>query len=121
MLSPAIGLTSHSSAAPTPHPRTTTDAAQQFEALLIEQMLKSARAGGGGEWFGEDTTGSALSELAEQQFAQVLASGGGIGLARLVATGLKQEAPAKGLIREDRTAEAVKPDSASQRTVGEIR
>jgi Rod binding domain-containing protein len=68
------------------------DAAKQFEALLIEQMLQSARAGGSGGWMNEseDESGSALSELAEQQFAQALAANGGIGLAKLVANSLSR-------------------------------
>lgn len=68
------------------------DAAKQFEALLIEEMLKSARAGGSGDWIGdsEDQSGSALSEMAEQQFAQLLAANGGVGLAKLVANGLSR-------------------------------
>jgi Rod binding domain-containing protein len=68
------------------------EAAKQFEALLIEEMLKSARAGGSGDWMGEsgDQSGSALSEMAEQQFAQLLAANGGVGLAKLVADGLSR-------------------------------
>ena len=68
------------------------DAAKQFEALLINEMLKSAHASGSGDWMGasEDQSGSALSEMAEQQFAQLLASNGGVGLAKLVANGLSR-------------------------------
>lgn len=68
------------------------EAAKQFEALLINEMLKSARAGGSGDWMGtsEDQSGSALSEMAEQQFAQLLASNGGVGLAKLVVNGLSR-------------------------------
>jgi Rod binding domain-containing protein len=61
-------------------------AAQDFEALLIEQILKSAHAG-------EDQSASALSEMAEQQFAQMLASSGGLGLATFVKTGLSTRQP----------------------------
>ena len=68
-----------------------SEAATQFEALLIEQMLKTSREAGGGGWMGEDDqSGTALSEMAEQQFAGMLAAGGGLGLAKLVTTGLKQ-------------------------------
>lgn len=68
------------------------EAAKQFEALLINEMLKSAHAGDSGEWMGasEDQSGSALSEMAEQQFAQLLASNGGVGLAKLVVNGLSR-------------------------------
>ena len=69
------------------------EAAQQFEALLIEQMMKSARESGTGDWAGgsEDQSGESMSEMAEQQFAQVLASNGGLGLAKLVADGLERK------------------------------
>lgn len=69
------------------------DAAMQFEALMIGQMLRSAREAGGSGWMGDGEAGSALSEMAEQQFASVLASGGGIGLAKLVNSGLENRTP----------------------------
>ena len=76
-------------------PQKVRDAAREFEALMIEQMLRSARAGGGGEWMGEDQTGSALPEMAEQQFARALAAGGGLGLAKLVVEGLERTPAAR--------------------------
>jgi flagellar protein FlgJ len=74
-------------------PEKIRDAARQFEALLLEQMLRSARETGSGDWTGsgEDQTGSSMSELAEQQFAQVLSANGGMGLARLVIDGLERK------------------------------
>jgi peptidoglycan hydrolase FlgJ len=77
------------------------DAAREFEAVLIEQMLRGARAAGSGEWMGEDQTGSALSEMAEQQFARALSAGGGLGLAKLVVAGLERQ-PGAGVTGEDR-------------------
>lgn len=75
-----------------PNPKRVQDAAQQFEAMLLQQMLKSARDSGSGDWDGssEDPTGSSMSEMAEQQFAQLLASKGGLGLAKLVVDGLER-------------------------------
>jgi len=61
--------------------------ATDFEALLIAQMLKSARESGGGvtgDADEEDETNSTVLELGEQQFAQVLASNGGLGIAKMV-------------------------------------
>jgi Rod binding domain-containing protein len=59
------------------------NAAQQFEALLIAQMLRSAREGNGaGE--ASDT----LTEFAEQKLAESLSVSGGLGLARLIEDGL---------------------------------
>lgn len=65
------------------------DAAQQFEALLIGQILRSAREGGSG-WLGsgEDPSGDCASDFAEQQFASTLAQQGGFGLASLIEGGL---------------------------------
>lgn len=74
------------------NPKRVREAAQQFEAMLLQQMLKSAREAGSGDWTGssEDQTGLSMSEMAEQQFAQVLASKGGLGLAKLVVDGLER-------------------------------
>jgi flagellar protein FlgJ len=66
------------------------DAAQQFEALLMGQILRSARQSSG--WLGTDADPSAecATDFAEQQFATVLSQQGGLGLADLIAKGLKQ-------------------------------
>jgi Rod binding domain-containing protein len=65
------------------------DAAQQFEALLMGQILRSARQGGTG-WLGngEDSSAECATDYAEQQFAAVLAQQGGLGLASLISKGL---------------------------------
>ena len=70
-------------------PRVAT-AAQQFEALLIGQMLKSMHESGDGGWTGtdDDDAGAPAMELADEQLAQSIASHGGLGLARLVVSGL---------------------------------
>jgi Rod binding domain-containing protein len=64
------------------------DAAQQFEALLMGQILRSARLGASGWLGGEDTSGECATDFAEQQFASVLAQQGGLGLASLISKGL---------------------------------
>jgi Rod binding domain-containing protein len=61
-------------------------AAKQFEALMIAQMLRTAR---------EDTedgssSSSTMLDVADQQFSQVLANNGGLGLASLIVKGLNQ-------------------------------
>ena len=65
------------------------DAAQQFEALLIGQMLRTERESGNG-WLGSggDPAGDCATDYAEQQFASLLAQQGGLGLANLIAAGL---------------------------------
>jgi Rod binding domain-containing protein len=66
------------------------DAAQQFEALLLSQILRSVRESGG--WLGSnDPTSDCAMEFAEQQFAALLAQQGGLGLATLIAQGLDRE------------------------------
>lgn len=75
------------------------DAAQQFEALMIGQLLKTAReaASGSGGWFGtgEDETGQIPMELAEQQLATTMAKQGGFGLTTTITRDLEQGAASK--------------------------
>jgi len=72
-------------------PAKARDAARQFEALLIGQILRSVRESGGDGWLGSggDSASDCATEMAEQQFAQVLANQGGLGLAALIESGLK--------------------------------
>ncbi|HLJ17796.1 MAG TPA: hypothetical protein VKV15_25085 [Bryobacteraceae bacterium] len=71
-------------------PEKIKQAASQFEALMIGQMLQSVREGGSGDFMGtdDDESGSSLLEMAEQQFAQAMAAHGGLGLAKMVSDGL---------------------------------
>jgi Rod binding domain-containing protein len=75
-----------------PKPGKIEDAAQQFESLLIAQMLQSGRESAPGSLGDEDTDSetSAMQDLAGQQFAQALAKQGGLGLSRLLIAGLHQ-------------------------------
>ena len=65
-------------------------AAQQFEALLIGQMMRSVRESGSG-WLGSggDSSGDCATEYAEQQFATVMSQQGGLGLTNLISRGLE--------------------------------
>lgn len=76
---------------PKDDPARIEDAARQFEALLIAQLLKAARADSEG-WLGagEDPASSSALALAEEQFAVALAAQGGLGLAGLIVSGLKK-------------------------------
>jgi flagellar protein FlgJ len=58
------------------------DAAQQFEALLIGQMLRETRDAADGD--DDDSAKTTMLDVADQQFAQLLAKNGGIGLAKLI-------------------------------------
>lgn len=74
----------------TDDPAKVKDAAQQFEALLIGQILKSVREGGSG-WLGSggDASNDVAMEYAEQHFATTIAKQGGLGLEALISQGLK--------------------------------
>lgn len=73
-------------------PAKVAEAAKNFEALLIGQMMKSMRDSDGG-WMGtgDDESMSSAMEYAQEQFAQALSAGGGLGLAKLVTAGLRAE------------------------------
>jgi|HubBroStandDraft_1064217.scaffolds.fasta_scaffold175558_2 Rod binding domain-containing protein len=75
-----------------PQPKNVAEAAKQFEALLIGQMLKASHGDDEDGWLGSgDDPGSATAmELAEGQFAQALAQSGGLGLSARIASSLSQ-------------------------------
>ena len=61
---------------------------------MIGQMLKSVRESSfGGGWGTTDQSGDVALEMAEQQMAQMLASNGGLGLAKLISQGLEKRIP----------------------------
>lgn len=77
-------------------PEKITGVAKQFEALMIGQMLKSAREANGGGWLSdedsqEDQTGSMVMEMAEQGFSQAIAAHGGLGIAKMVADQIQRK------------------------------
>jgi Rod binding domain-containing protein len=84
----------HAGSAAHAEPTRLREAACQFESLLIAQMLKTMRESGSG-WLGtsdeDDQAGATATEVAEEQFAQAMARQGGLGLARLVVSGVAAE------------------------------
>ena len=72
-------------------PKNIKDAAQQFEALLLSEILRSERESGK-SWLGtgDDSSGDCAVDFAEQQLAQQMAHQGGLGLAGLISSGLEQ-------------------------------
>jgi peptidoglycan hydrolase FlgJ len=70
------------------------DAAQQFEALLVGEMLKSARESGSWGLTEEDSDpgGDTLSGMAESQFANALAKSGGLGLSHMIEQSVSRQA-----------------------------
>ena len=71
------------------HPKSgrTEEAASEFEALLIGQMLRLARE----SFESKDQAGATMFDIADQQLAQMLAKNGGVGLAKLIVNGLKDQ------------------------------
>jgi len=70
-------------------------AAQDFEALLIAQMLHSMREEGSG-WLGtgDDDAGATAVGFGEDQLARALTKGGGLGLSKVIASGLAAKSAA---------------------------
>jgi Rod binding domain-containing protein len=92
----ATGLGIGSSNTAKDSPERIRDAASQFEALLIGQVLKAAHEGEDEGWLGtgEDQTADSVMGLAEDYFARAIAARGGFGLARMVASGLERRVSA---------------------------
>lgn len=72
------------------------EAARGFEAIMVRQMLESARATS----FAEETplTGGAMKQFAQmrdEQFAEIAANSGGFGFARSIEEQLAQYLPAE--------------------------
>lgn len=88
--------------------RSLPEVAQEFESLLIGQLLKSMRESSGAGWMGtgSDASASSIADFAEQQVAGVMARSGGFGLAALITKGLEQKAA---------QADPAKPDASPAR------
>lgn len=64
-----------------------TDAAQQFEAMLMQELLKPMQAGQdswGGEEKNDDPSADTISSFGTEAVAKAIAKGGGLGIARQV-------------------------------------
>jgi flagellar protein FlgJ len=64
-----------------------TDAAQQFEAMLMQELLKPMQAGQdswGGEEKNDDPSADTISSFGTEAVAKAIARGGGLGIARQV-------------------------------------
>ena len=72
-------------------PKSIADAARQFEALMIAELLKEARGEEGG-WLGSgaDSENATTAALAEEQFAQSLAANGGLGLSKQIVSAMSR-------------------------------
>jgi Rod binding domain-containing protein len=84
--------------APTKAPGKIHETAQQFEALLIGELLKTSREAGSSGWPGageDDSAGETGIEVGEQEFARMLAASGGLGLSKTIEAGMRQKAAAE--------------------------
>jgi|SRR5579883_2796115 len=83
---------------PKDDPAKIKEAAHQFEALLIGQMMKSMRDSEGG-WLGTggDESSSSAMEYGQEMFAQSMAKSGGLGLADMISKGLERPAGSQAL------------------------
>jgi Rod binding domain-containing protein len=71
------------------------DASQQFESLMIAELLKSARSDSDSASFlgagDDDQTGQTAVDYAEQQLASLMSKSGGIGLSKFIEQGLAKK------------------------------
>lgn len=79
------------------------EAARQFEALLLAHWLKTVREAAKAPGTEEDRGAGADTylEIAEQQLAQALAQGGGVGIARMILRNLAPSADKTPLRQAD--------------------
>ena len=78
----------------TSSPEKIKGAAQQFEALMIGQLLKTSReASSSSGWLGtgDDEPGQTSLDMAEQQLASVMSKNGGLGLTKFIVQGLEKK------------------------------
>jgi Rod binding domain-containing protein len=71
------------------------DAAQQFEAMMMQEMLKPMRGGkdswGGDESADSDSASDTISTFGTEAFAKAISKGGGFGIAKQVISQVKLE------------------------------
>jgi peptidoglycan hydrolase FlgJ len=104
-------------AQPAASPSKIADAAKQFEALMLGQILKTARESSDGGWLGtgDDHSGELALELGEQQFAQAMSSRGGLGIAKLVTAGLDRHSAKAANSGSPASTPAIETSTDSQR------
>ncbi len=92
-----IALSKDANPRKTDSPEKIKDAATQFEALMIGQLLKAAHDESGDESLGGDSDPASASamDFANDYFARAMATQGGLGLSNMIVAGLapKESAP----------------------------
>lgn len=83
---PALASATSSTNRPAPSSSKLHNAAQQFEALMLGEIMKSEREAGSGGWMGsgDDAGDDSAMDMAEGQLSNALAAGGGLGLAKMI-------------------------------------
>ena len=83
---PAFALAASTTNGPAPSSSKLHNAAQQFEALMIGEIMKSEREAGSGGWLGsgDDSGDDSAMDMAEGQLSNALAAGGGFGVAKMI-------------------------------------
>ena len=89
-------------------PEAIQETARQFEALFVQTMLKAMRDASPGEGMGESDQTEFYRDMYDQQMALHLVKGRGLGIARMLVSG----------IGEGRPDEATLPESVSAVPVG---
>jgi Rod binding domain-containing protein len=102
---------------PAGQPRTIAQAARQFEALLIEHLLKMMREATQPE---SEKKGAAETyrEIAGQQLACALAASGGLGIAGVIERDLGKEKAISPSISADKLERAIAPAKSMQPKTG---
>jgi Rod binding domain-containing protein len=70
------------------------DAAQQFEATILQELLKPMQHGQdswGGEMKNDDSAGDTISSFGTEAVAKAISKGGGFGIANQIVTKVTQE------------------------------
>jgi Rod binding domain-containing protein len=74
------------------------DAAQQFEATMLQELLKPMQHGQdswGGDEKSDDTTFDTMSSFGTETMAKAISKGGGFGIARKIVSQITSEHQAK--------------------------
>lgn len=89
-----LDVTGLASSHKTDSPEKIKDAASQFEALLIGQILKTAHEDSDQGSLGGDSDPASASamDFANEYFARAMAAKGGLGLTKMIVAGLERQA-----------------------------
>jgi Rod binding domain-containing protein len=115
MDSPLLSAMTPLSGSPTPlsghtpdTPEKIHEAASQFEAILIGQILKTTQGANGEGWLGdnEDQAAGSTVDFATDFFAKALAAQGGLGLSHMISTSLERASNSKSAIPNQSLADS---------------